>query len=170
VLLSWSGAPFVCVPAAHAPRATGPSGYTLRKLVAYLGDLVVGYSTAPMRLASVLGLLAMALALGIGAYVLVNWLVHGSAVPGFAFLGLSIAVLGAVQLLALGVIGEYLGRLYFNSLGKPQYVVAERMDAMTAPPAADGVAGPGSAPDAVPDAVLVVGGDDGSSGAREVSA
>jgi glycosyltransferase involved in cell wall biosynthesis len=132
VLLSWSGAPFCCVPTRHAPRAEGRSGYTFRKLVAYLGDLIVGYSTAPLRLASFLGLVAMVLALGIGGYVLVNWLLHGSAVPGFAFLGLSIAILGAAQLLALGVIGEYLGRLYFNSLGKPQYVVGERVP--TRPP------------------------------------
>jgi hypothetical protein len=65
----------------------------------------------------------MLMAFGIGAYVLVNWIVHGSVVPGFAFLALSIAILSGVQLLSLGMIGEYLGRLYFNALGKPQYLV-----------------------------------------------
>ncbi|MBU6160383.1 MAG: glycosyltransferase family 2 protein [Myxococcales bacterium] len=129
VLLSWSGAPIRTVPCPHAPRAAGHSGYTLRKLVAYLGDLLVGYSTVPLRMASLSGLVAVGLAAVIGVYVLVNWLRHGSAVPGFAFLAMAVAIFSGAQLLALGIIGEYLGRLYFNVLGKPQYFVAEAVQA-----------------------------------------
>lgn len=125
VLLSWSGASFVCVPCAHAPRADGRSGYTLRKLVAYLGDLLVGYSVAPLRLASTMGLLSFVLAACIVFYVLAVRFIYGAVVPGFAFVALSTALFGGTQLLALGIIGEYLGRLYFASLGKPQYLVAE---------------------------------------------
>jgi glycosyltransferase involved in cell wall biosynthesis len=125
VLLSWSGAPITTVQCEHAPRAAGHSGYTLRKLVAYLGDLLVGYSVVPLRLASMSGLLMMVLSAFIGIYVILNWMRHGSAIPGFAFLALSTAILSGAQLLALGIIGEYLGRLYFNVLGKPQYFVAE---------------------------------------------
>lgn len=126
VLLSWSGAPFRSVRAAHAPRASGASGYTLRKLVAYLGDLVVGYSVAPLRLASFFGLAAFGFAMLVAGYVLFNWLRYGSAVPGFAFIALSVALFSGAQLLTLGIIGEYLGRLYFSQLGKPQVVVAAR--------------------------------------------
>lgn len=125
VLLSWSGAPIRTVPCPHAPRAEGHSGYTLRKLVAYLGDLLVGYSTVPLRMASLSGLAAVGLAALIGLYVVINWLRYGSAVPGFAFLAMAVAIFSGAQLLALGIIGEYLGRLYFNVLGKPQYFVAE---------------------------------------------
>lgn len=124
VLLSWSGAPIRTVSCPHAPRAAGHSGYTLRKLVAYLGDLLVGYSTVPLRMASLSGLAAVVLAAFIGLYVLGNWLRYGSAVPGFAFLAMAVAIFSGAQLLALGIIGEYLGRLYFNVLGKPQYFVA----------------------------------------------
>lgn len=125
VLLSWAGAPGRAVRCAHAPRAAGASGYTFGKLVAYLMDLMLGYSTAPLRIASWMGIASMFVALGIAGYVLVNWLVHGSVVPGFAFLALSVAAFSGVQLLSLGLIGEYLGRLYFHALGKPQYLVAE---------------------------------------------
>lgn len=125
VLLSWAGAPVRAIRCAHAPRAEGESGYTFRKLVAYLMDLMLGYSTAPLRIASWMGIASMFLALGIAGYVLVNWLVHGSVVPGFAFISLSVALFAGVQLLSLGLIGEYLGRLYFHALGKPQYLVAE---------------------------------------------
>lgn len=127
VLLSWSGLPLHPVTCAYAPRAEGESGYTFRKLVRYLSDLLLGYTTAPLRLASYVGLASVFVAMGIGGYAIVNWFIHGSAVPGFAFLALSTAAFAGVQLLALGVMGEYLGRLYFNSLGKPQYLVAERV-------------------------------------------
>lgn len=129
VLLSWSGAPTTAVWCQHAPRQEGHSGYTLRKLVAYLGDLILGFSTAPLRLASFLGLCAMVVAIGLAVFVFVRWLVDGSAVPGFAFLAILTATLGGVQLLTIGVIGEYLGRMYFNSLGRPQYLVERVVEA-----------------------------------------
>ena len=123
VLLSWSGAPTTTMVCDHAPRQGGASGYTLRKLVNYMLDLTVGYSTAPLRLASALGLLAVVAAGAIGLLIVANYLVRGSVVPGFAFLALSIAMFAGVQLLSIGVMGEYLGRLYENSLRKPQYTV-----------------------------------------------
>lgn len=125
VLLSWSGAPIHTVPCRHAPRAAGESGYTFKKLVGYLADLLVGYSIAPLRLASSLGLLTVVLALALAVWVVIAFVVFGREVPGFAFTAVSIAVFAGVQLLALGVIGEYLGRLYFDHLGRPQYLVAE---------------------------------------------
>ncbi len=125
VLLSWAGAPIITVPCQHAPRADGHSGYTFRKLVAYLGDLLVGYSTLPLRITTFVGLASVGLALAIGVYVFINWLRYGSAVPGFAFIAMTTAVLSGTQLMALGIIGEYLGRMYFNALGKPQYLVHE---------------------------------------------
>ncbi|MFT6396562.1 MAG: undecaprenyl-phosphate 4-deoxy-4-formamido-L-arabinose transferase [Bradymonadia bacterium] len=123
VLLSWAGAPVKSIRCQYQRRDEGESGYTFKKLVGYLLDLVLGYSTAPLRLASWLGIAAFFLAFAIAGYVLFTWLIHGSVVPGFAFLGLTIAVFAGVQLLSLGLIGEYLGRLYFNALGKPQYLV-----------------------------------------------
>lgn len=123
VLLSWAGAPVRSIRCQYQRRDEGESGYTLRKLVGYLMDLALGYSTAPLRLASWLGIVAFFVAFAIAGYVIFNWLINGSTVPGFAFLGLTIAVFSGVQLLSLGLIGEYLGRLYFNALGKPQYLV-----------------------------------------------
>jgi glycosyltransferase involved in cell wall biosynthesis len=136
VLLSWSGLPLRSLPCAYASREEGESGYTFRTLVRYLGDLLLGYTTAPLRLASYTGIVAMFAAIGIGGYALLNWIRHGSAVPGFAYLAISVSAFAGVQLLALGVIGEYLGRLYFNSLGKPQYLVAEEVGVKDNDPAA----------------------------------
>jgi undecaprenyl-phosphate 4-deoxy-4-formamido-L-arabinose transferase len=123
VLLSWSGAATSTMTCEHAPRQGGASGYTLRKLVNYMLDLTVGYSTAPLRLASALGLLSVVVAMLVGLFIVANYLVRGSVVPGFAFIALSVAMFSGVQLLSIGVMGEYLGRLYENSLRKPQYTV-----------------------------------------------
>ena len=123
VLLSWSGAATSTMTCEHAPRQGGASGYTLRKLVNYMLDLTVGYSTAPLRLASAVGLLSVVVAMLVGLFIVTNFLVRGSAVPGFAFIALSVAMFSGVQLLSIGVMGEYLGRLYENSLRKPQYTV-----------------------------------------------
>ncbi|MEK7269833.1 MAG: glycosyltransferase [Planctomycetota bacterium] len=128
VLLSWSGAPVSAVSCVHDARQAGKSGYTFRKLLSLLGDLLLGFSTAPLRVASMIGLFFVLVSIGIGAYVFIGWLHHGPEgpkVPGFAFQALAISLFGGVQLLAIGVIGEYLGRLYFGSLGRPQYLVEE---------------------------------------------
>lgn len=123
VLLSWSGAATSTMTCEHAPRQGGASGYTLRKLVNYMLDLTVGYSTAPLRLASAVGLLSVVVAMLVGLFIVINFVVRGSVVPGFAFIALSVAMFSGVQLLSIGVMGEYLGRLYENSLRKPQYTV-----------------------------------------------
>jgi undecaprenyl-phosphate 4-deoxy-4-formamido-L-arabinose transferase len=123
VLLSWSGAATSTVVCEHAPRQGGASGYTFRKLLNYMLDLTVAYSTAPLRVASALGLLSVVVAVLVGLFIVANYLIRGSAVPGFAFIALSIAMFSGVQLLSIGVMGEYLGRLYENSLRKPQYTV-----------------------------------------------
>ncbi|MCO4764098.1 MAG: glycosyltransferase [Myxococcales bacterium] len=127
VLLSWTGLPVRAVATSHNARAAGESGYTFTKLVAHLANLAFGFSTAPLRLASYIGFGAVLFAGGLFVYAIVNWMIHGSGVPGFAFTIASLAALGGAQLLALGLIGEYLGRLYLGSLGRPQYRIAEQV-------------------------------------------
>lgn len=141
VLLSWAALPTEMVRCAHAPRAAGESGYTFRKLVALLANLAFGFSIVPLRIATRIGVLAVVAAVLLGCYVLVNWLLHGSSVPGFAFLAMTISLLGGAQLLALGLVGEYLGRLYVGQLGHPQYTVAARAETPDAPPAEAGLSG-----------------------------
>ena len=132
VLLSWAGAPIRPLECQYRARQSGGSGYTLRKLIAHLGNLAFGFSVAPLRAVSYVGLLSVLVAMLIGAYTIVNWLVVGSAVPGFAFLALTICALGGVQLLALGLIGEYLGRLYLDGLSRPQYLISDQVGSANA--------------------------------------
>lgn len=121
VLLTWGTTRFDAATIGHAPRASGQSGYTLRKLVTHAINMMTGFSTLPLQIASVLGLVFSLFGAGILVYVLSRYLFDGSAVPGFPFLASIIALFSGVQLFALGVIGEYLARMHFRSMDRPPY-------------------------------------------------
>lgn len=125
VLLTWATTRFAAVPVPHAPRQGGASGYTPRKLVRHALNMLTGFSTRPLQLASLMGFIFALFGLVILAYVLIRWLLHGSAVPGFAFLASIIAIFSGAQLLALGIIGEYLARMHARTMERPPYVVRD---------------------------------------------
>ena len=105
-------------------RHAGTSKYPLGKMIRFALDAITGFSTAPLRFASHVGLLLTAASALLVLYILVGWLM-GSAIPGWTSLMLVVVVLGAVQMFVLGMIGEYLGRLYVESKRRPLYLVAD---------------------------------------------
>lgn len=128
VLLTWATTRFSAVVVRHDIRLAGESQYTFWKLLSYALDMTTGFSTVPLRLASVLGLGCSALGAAVLALVLVRYLVAGSSVPGFPFLASAIAIFSGAQLFALGIVGEYLARVHFRTMDKPAYVVRRRRD------------------------------------------
>ena len=124
-LLTWTTDRFAQVEVRHDPRAHGDSTYSLRKLFRFAIDTVSGHSTRPLRMISVLGFGAFAFGVGVLAYVLALSLVRGTTVAGFAFIASLIAIFSGAQMLAIGVIGEYLARMHVRLLRQPTYVVAE---------------------------------------------
>lgn len=125
VLLTWGSTRFTAVPVQHDARKFGESGYTAIKLVKHGLNMVTGFSTRPLQIASLMGLGFAAFGVLVFFYVLGRWLIVGSAVPGFAFLASIIAIFSGGQLLALGIIGEYLARMYQRTMDRPQYLVRE---------------------------------------------
>jgi len=121
VLLTWGTTRFDAITVHHDPRVSGESGYTLRKLVTHAINMMTGFSTLPLQVASILGLVFSLLGAVILVFVLVRFLLDGSEVPGFPFLASIIALFSGVQLFALGVIGEYLARMHFRSMDRPSY-------------------------------------------------
>jgi dolichol-phosphate mannosyltransferase len=105
-------------------RHAGTSKYPLGKMIRFALDAITGFSTAPLRFASHVGLLLTAASALLVLYILIGWLM-GSAIPGWTSLMLVVVVLGAVQMFVLGMIGEYLGRLYVESKRRPLYIVAD---------------------------------------------
>jgi undecaprenyl-phosphate 4-deoxy-4-formamido-L-arabinose transferase len=127
-LLSWSTSRFTSVEVEHQERKTGKSNYNFWKLFRFMLDTVTGFSTVPLRLATGLGLTTIALSVGVLIWVLGRPLITGESVPGFPFLAATIAIFSGTQLLVLGVIGQYIGRMHFRVMNKPTYTIAERTE------------------------------------------
>jgi undecaprenyl-phosphate 4-deoxy-4-formamido-L-arabinose transferase len=89
-------------------------------------DTATGYSTVPLRFATGLGLVTVTLSVFVLGWVLWRPLTSGESVPGFPFLATTIAIFSGVQLIVLGVLGQYIGRMHFRVMAKPTYTVAEK--------------------------------------------
>lgn len=131
VLLTWGTNRFAVTPVRHEPRTLGTSGYTFRKLVTHAMNMMTGFSTKPLQLASLIGFAFTLFGFGVLCYVLVRYFLQGAPVPGFPFLASIVALFSGAQLFALGIMGEYLARMHFRSMQKPPYVV--RSDAGRSP-------------------------------------
>jgi len=128
VLLTWGTNRFAAVPVVHAPRKQGSSGYTFRQLLTHAVNMMTGFTTLPLQLASVVGLVFVVFGIGVLFFVLGRYIVHGGSVPGFPFLASIISLFAGAELFALGIIGEYLARMHFRSMQKPPYVVRADAD------------------------------------------
>ena len=124
-LLAWCTTRIGEVTVEHHARAVGTSGYSVRKLLVLALNLYTNFSLLPLQMVSAVGLLAALGGFVLGAYYVVLYFTSSIAVPGFASTILAVLMLGGVQLLALGVIGEYLGRLHLNVNRKPQFIVRQ---------------------------------------------
>ena len=125
VLLTWGTTKFVAIKVKHVARKYGQSNYTTRKLIRHAINMMTGFSTAPLKFAGIIGFLFAIFGVLVLAYVLVQYLLYGAVVPGFAFLSSIIAIFSGAQLLALGIIGEYLARMHQRSMERPAYLVRE---------------------------------------------
>jgi undecaprenyl-phosphate 4-deoxy-4-formamido-L-arabinose transferase len=121
-LFAWNTDRIGSVPVRHDARAGGGSGYSISKLLMLSLNMLTNFSLVPLQLVSWLGIVAAGLGLGLGAMYLVQSLQGLVTVPGYASTIVAVFTLGGVQLLALGIIGEYLGRVHLNINRKPQYV------------------------------------------------
>lgn len=125
VLLTWGTNRFSTVPVRHQPRALGASGYTFRKLLTHTMNMMTGFTTVPLQMASWVGFGFTLFSICMLGYVLVRYFVSGNPVPGFPFLASIIGLFSGAQLFALGIIGEYLARMHFRSMQKPPYVIRQ---------------------------------------------
>jgi glycosyltransferase involved in cell wall biosynthesis len=123
VLLTWATAKFSAIKVKHDARTIGRSNYTLKKLITHAVNMMTGFSTWPLRLASLVGIGFTLFGMAILAFVVVRYVLAGDSVPGFPFLASMIAIFSGAQLFSLGIIGEYLARLHLRMMERPTYVV-----------------------------------------------
>lgn len=137
-LRSWVGLPQTGIEYERAARHLGKSKYTLAKLFKLAFDGIVSFSTVPLKLALLMGLLVSAG--GFAGIVLIVYLrlTHSFELPGWASLTVIILFLGGIQLTTVGIVGEYIARIYEEVKGRPLYLVARRVGFPEAPGAPEG--------------------------------
>ena len=110
----------------RSERTAGESKYPLKKMLAFAIQGVTSFSVKPIRMIALLGVIFALAAVGIGLYALIS-LIAGKAVPGWTSTMLSIWLIGGVQLIALGLIGEYIGKIYTEVKRRPRFIVEEHL-------------------------------------------
>lgn len=126
-LYAWVGFRQTTVSYDIEPRLEGRSKWSVWRLWRLAIDGITSFSSLPLKVWSVVGLTFALVALTYGAYLIVRTIVHGVDVPGYASVMVMILFLGGLQLLSLGIIGEYLGRVYDEVKARPLYVVRQRI-------------------------------------------
>ncbi len=127
-LVAWTGFRQTAVGYHREPRCAGQTKYGLMKLTALAVDAVVGFSNAPLRLMVYVGLTVCGLSMALGARELLKKLLWDIDIPGYALEITAIFFLNGVQLCMLGVLGEYVGRIYTEAQDRPLYLIARRSD------------------------------------------
>jgi dolichol-phosphate mannosyltransferase len=124
-LVSWVGFRRAAVEYDAPARLAGKSNYTWRRMVRMAVDCLFAFSLVPLRFSYYLGALAMLLSFGHAAWVAVTWLFGSSGPPGFATIVLLITFVSGLNLLCLGIVGEYIGRIHEQVKGRPPYLVKD---------------------------------------------
>lgn len=144
-MIAWSGFSRALVPYRAAARAAGQSKYTLVKMLGMALDAILSFSTVPIRLAARVGVLITGLGFAYLAWNLIKAFVTGQMAPGWASLIAVTMILGGSQLMFIGLIGQYLARVFEELKGRPMYILKQE----PAPPAGTRITSP-PAPAAAP--------------------
>ncbi|WP_455274831.1 glycosyltransferase family 2 protein [Rhizobium herbae] len=135
-MVNWIGLKQTAFHYHRQARFAGTTHYPLRKMVLLAVDAMTSFSIAPLRFASHLGMIFGLIGLLTLGYTIISWL-DGNVIPGWTSLAAIVLILGSVQLLVLGIFGEYLGRMYMETKRRPLYIVNEIVCCDTAADGAD---------------------------------
>ena len=124
-LYCWIGYKKTCVEFNRSDRVAGKSKWGFFKLLSLAVDGIVSFSTAPLKIATVTGTICALASFLYSIYFLVKSLIYGDPVAGFPTLIITILFIGGMQLICLGIIGEYVGRIFNESKRRPVYFVRE---------------------------------------------
>ena len=123
-MVSWIGFRQVPFPYDRHARTAGKTKYPFRKMLKFAIDAITGFSIKPLTIANWIGLCGAVVSMGLVFFAVWSWF-KGGTVVGWASLLAGIGLIGSLQLLVLGIIGEYLGRLYDQSRGRPLFIIEE---------------------------------------------
>ncbi len=124
---AWVGFRQIGVPCERGCRQAGEPKYTLGKLMRLATDGLVSFSYVPLRLASIMGFVISAVAFALALWTVYEKIVHPDYIAGFTTIVVAVSLLGGIQLITLGIIGEYIGRIFDEVKGRPLYTVREAL-------------------------------------------
>ena len=124
-LVSWLGFSQTSVPVEHGKRYAGTTKYNFYRLIKLAINTATSFSSKPLQVATIMGLVTAALALLVLVYIVIRKLQGGFAVLGYASIMFAIMFFGALQLIVLGLMGEYIGRIYTESQNRPLYLLKD---------------------------------------------
>lgn len=122
LIVPWFGFPSATVPYQREERAAGSTKYPLGKMVLLTTDSIVTFSGGPLRFATWLGVFSAVLCVLVGIFIIIG-VISGQTVPGWASTVLAVGGIGAIQLFCLGILGEYIGRIFSGTLRRPLYLI-----------------------------------------------
>jgi dolichol-phosphate mannosyltransferase len=131
-IIAWTGFKQIAVPYERDKRYAGSTKYSLAELIRVALDALTGFSTLPLRIGLAIGMTVCLCSVLIVAIVIAQKLILGISVPGYAMIASGIFFLGGVQLLVLGLIGTYVGKLFRQSQNRPLYIVTEKSNSLPA--------------------------------------
>ncbi len=126
-LYAWVGYKNLGVPFQVEERREGTSTFNFRRLTRLALVGTVAFTELPLRLAALVGLAISALSIIYGIYVMIRTLIYGTDLPGWATLVVAVTFLNGIQLLAIGIVGEYIARIFNEVKGRPNYIIAKRI-------------------------------------------
>ena len=124
-IFAWVGYNTCFIPYTACERYAGTTKWSFKKLMNYAIEGIIGFSTAPLRLATYLGIITAILAVFYIIRIILEKLIWGIDVPGYATITVLVLLLGGIQLLCIGIIGEYVGRTFEQSKKRPIYIAKE---------------------------------------------
>ena len=124
-IIAWHTKDIGSVPVRHDSRKQGRSGYSLQKLIVLSLNMLTNFSIVPVQFVSMIGIIFSLIGFLFGVFFIIKKLVFGINVMGFASLIVVVTIFSGVQLLSLGMIGEYIGRMHINISNRPQFAIRE---------------------------------------------
>jgi dolichol-phosphate mannosyltransferase len=124
-MIAWIGFSQVAIPFERPPRIAGKTKYPVYKMIKFAWDAILSFSSAPLKMAMFLGFIVFWFGIGYGIYAFLRAMFYHDLVPGWATLVILQSLIGGTVLLCLGVVGEYIGRIYDEIKQRPIYIVRE---------------------------------------------
>ena len=140
-LFAWVGFRQIAVPYHRDPRYAGESKWNYWQLWNFSLEGITGFTIGPLKVATYIGSATALLAFALGVYIIIETLIYGNPVAGYPSLMVAVLMLGGLQLVTIGIVGEYLGRIFNETKGRPLYIVADYL-----PPDSEATVSPQDAP------------------------